>query len=55
MSVIHFSGISSLGEMEQVLVNKLQMEIAENVKRNGTQMEFLQNIIKGAEWLKQDE
>lgn len=55
MSVIHFSGISSLGEAQQVLVNKLQMEIGENVKRNDTQREYLQNIIKGAEQLKQDE
>lgn len=49
MSVIHFSGISSLGEVELVLVNKLQMERTENVKRNGTQREYLQNIIKGAQ------
>lgn len=49
MSIIYFSGISSLGEVEQVLVNKLQMEIAENVKRNVSQREYLQNIIKGEE------
>jgi len=51
VAVICFSGISKLGDIEEVLVNKLQMEVAEHVKRNDTQREYLQNITKGSKWL----